>query len=124
MSQAEQGRESYWDLLAEVARLQGEMGKDLGAWARAYEAGGRAFQGSARTLERVADLGRRMEQYLVQGPPASVRQALQAFANPLQAMGAAPGAGVADPFARFWEVWAAAMPGGSAAPPGGREGGA
>jgi len=109
MNPAEPPRETYWDLLEDVARLQGEMGKDLVAWARAYEAGGRAFQGSAETVRLMAELGRRMEQYLQSGPPLAVRQALQAFANPTQAMGVTPGTSTVDPFTRFWKLWAATL---------------
>lgn len=111
MSSPEHPPETYWDLLEDVARLQGEMGKDLVAWARAYEAGGRALEGSAETVRLMAELGRRMEQYLQSGPPVAVQQALQAFANPMQAMGAIPGASAVDPFTRFWELWAATLRG-------------
>ena len=107
MNPAEPPRETYWDLLEDVARLQGEMGKDLVAWAQAYEAAGRAFQGSAETVRLMAELGRRMEQYLQSGPPLAVRQALQAFANPMQTLGGTPGTSAVDPFTRFWELWAA-----------------
>jgi len=111
MNPAEPPRETYWDLLEDVARLQGEMGQDLVAWAQAYEAGGRAFQGSAETVRLMAELGRRMEQYLQSGPPLAVRQALQAFANPMQTIGVTPGASAVDPFTRFWELWAATLRG-------------
>ena len=109
MSRARKAPESYWDLLADVARLQREMGKDLVAWSEAYAAAGRAFERTGGTLGLMAEVGQRTERYLQTGPPAAVRQTLQLVANPLQALGAAPGAGAADPFARFWELWTSAL---------------
>ena len=108
MNPAEEPRETYWDLLADVARLQSEMGKDLVAWSKAYEAGGRAFQRTSQTLTLMAEIGRRMERFVQSGPPRAVQQALQVVANPWQAMGAVPGASAGDPFTRFWEFWAPA----------------
>ena len=109
MDASEPERRTYWDLLADIARLQGEMAQDLVAWSEAYAAGGRAFQHTARTLGLVADIGRRAEQQLRTGPDAAVRQTLQLFAQPLAVSGLLPGAGVSDPFVRFWDAWAANM---------------
>jgi hypothetical protein len=113
--------ESYWDLLRDIAHLQGEMGQDLVAWARAYEAGGRAFQQNGQTLAHMAELGRRLERYLQTGPSAAVRQALQLFHAPYRGTEPGPGAGMADPFSRFWQFWASGLP--SAEERGGPEGG-
>jgi len=115
MTQPDEPRDAFWDLLAEIARLQEEMGKDLVAWARAYEAGCEAFQSTAQTLRLMADAGRRFEQYLRSGPPAGARQALQFLLNPLQSMAATPAAGTLDPFTRFWQAWTA-PPGGKPTP--------
>ena len=110
LSAADETPDSYWDLLAAVARVQAEMGQNLAAWGQAYEAAGRAFQSTAETLELMADVGRRTERYLRSGPPASVRQALELLVSPWQALGVPPGTGAgasaAEPFARFWELWA------------------
>ncbi len=104
---AEAREDSYWDLLAEVARLQDRMGKDTVAWARVYEAAGEALQQNAETAALMAEVGRRSEQFMRSGPPAAARQAMQFFLNPLQPFGAA-GAGAPlppGPLARFWEAW-------------------
>ncbi|MHB8574777.1 MAG: hypothetical protein ACYDCQ_05540 [Dehalococcoidia bacterium] len=102
---------SFWDLLGDVARLQREMGKDMTSWARVYELAGQAMQGNAETLALMADLGRRGERFMREGPPAAVRQAMQLFMTPLGALSAGTGAGPAGPFARFMEAWASATPG-------------
>jgi hypothetical protein len=104
---AEAREDSFWDLLADVARLQERMGKDTVAWARVYEAAGEALQQNAETTALMADVGRRSEQFVRSGPPAAARQAMQFFLNPLQAFGAA-GAGTPmppGPLTRFWEAW-------------------
>ena len=106
MGQAEEPIEGYWDLLADVARLQAQLGEDLVAWAKAYEAAGRALQRSARTQQEVARVGRRMEAYLQTGPPAVVSQVLQMFSSPWPGLGATPGTRGSDPFTRFWQAWA------------------
>jgi hypothetical protein len=103
--------ESYWELLADMARLQAEMGRDLAAWARVYEAAGKAMQNNAETLKLMADVGRRGERMLREGPPAAARRAMEVFFNPLQALGGPPAAGAGGPIARFWEAWAAGLPG-------------
>ena len=104
---AEAREDSFWDLLADVARLQERMGKDTVAWAQVYAAAGEALQQNAETTALMADVGRRSEQFLRTGPPAAARQAMQFFLNPLQAFGAA-GAGTPmppGPLTRFWEGW-------------------
>jgi hypothetical protein len=101
---------TFWDLLEDVSRLQREMGKDMVAWAKAYEAAGEALRNNADTIALMADVGRRGEQFLRNGPPAAARQAMQFFLNPLQAMGGASAAAAPGPFARFWEAWASAIP--------------
>ncbi len=104
---AEAREDSFWDLLAEVARLQDRMGKDTVAWARVYEAAGEALQQNAETTALMAEVGRRSEQFARTGPPAAARQAMQFFLNPMQAFGAA-GAGTPlppSPLTRFWEAW-------------------
>ncbi len=104
---AEAHEDNFWDLLADVARLQERMGKDTVAWARVYEATGEALQQNAETTALMADVGRRSEQFMRTGPPAAARQAMQFFLNPLQAFGAAgPGAPMPPgPLSRFWEAW-------------------
>ncbi len=101
---------TFWDLLEDVSRLQREMGKDMVAWAKAYEAAGDALRNNADTIALMADVGRRGEQFLRNGPPAAARQAMQFFLNPLQAMGGASAASVTGPFARLWDAWASAIP--------------
>lgn len=103
--------ETFWDLLADSARLQAEMGRDLVAWSRVYAAAGEAMQNNADTARLMAEIGRRGEGYMRNGPPAAVRQAMQLFFNPLQAMGGPPAGGQAGPFGRFWEAWGAMIPG-------------
>ncbi|HEY7294149.1 MAG TPA: hypothetical protein VH916_03865 [Dehalococcoidia bacterium] len=104
---AEAREDTFWDLLAEVARLQERMGKDTVAWARVYETAGKALQQNAETAALMAELGRRSEQFMRTGPSVAARQAMQFFLNPLQAFGAA-GAGAPmtpGPLTRFWEAW-------------------
>jgi hypothetical protein len=108
--------DSYWDLLAETARLQGQLGEDLVAWAKMYEAGGRALQRSSRTLTEMAELGKRMEHYLEAGPPAAVTQILRMLSSPLPGLGMGLGMGMppaatsaAGPFAQLWEAWASSL---------------
>ena len=103
--------ESFWDLLADVARLQREMGRDMVAWAKVYDAAGKALQLNAETAALMADVGRRAEQFMRSGPSAAARQAMQFFMNPMQAVGATPGGSLADPFSRFWEAWRSAAEG-------------
>ncbi len=100
----------FWDLLEDVARLQREMGNDMVAWAKTYEAAGEALRNNADTIALMADVGRRGEQFLRNGPPAAARQAMQFFLNPLQAMGGSSAVSATAPFARFWEAWASAIP--------------
>lgn len=109
MNRSDEPRETYWDLLQDIARLQGRVGEDLIAWAQAYEAGGRAFKHSAETLDQMADVGRRLERHLETGPTAAVQQTLQYLTAPWRTMGGMPGAATVDPFSRFWEAWTAAM---------------
>jgi hypothetical protein len=104
----------YWDLMAEMARLQSQLGEDLAAWAKMYEAGGNALQRSGRTLGEVAELGRRMEHSLESGPPAVVTRMLQMLASPFPGLGVGMGmppgaASAAGPFAQFWEAWASSL---------------
>ncbi len=101
---------TYWDLLNDVSRLQQEMGSDMVAWAKVYEAAGQAMQNNADTLALLSQVGRRSEVFLRDGPPAAARQALQFFLNPLQAMGASAATAAPGPFARFWEAWTSAVP--------------
>src|SRR5450631_2670643 len=105
--------DSYSDLLAETARLQGQLGEDLVAWAKMYEAGGRALQRSGRTLKEMAELGKRMEHYLEAGPPAAVTQILRTLSSPWPGVGPGMGMGMppgatsaAGPLAQIWEAWA------------------
>ncbi len=104
------GTATFWDLLADVSRLQQEMGSDMVAWAKVYEATGQAMRNNADTLALMSQVGRRGEEFLRNGPPAAARQAMQFFLNPLQAMGASAASAAPGPFARFWEAWASAMP--------------
>jgi len=105
----------YWELLAEMARLQGQLGEDLVAWAKAYESGGRAMQRSSRTLGEMAELGRRMEHYLESGPPAVVTQILRMLTSPFPGLGVGMGvpppgvSAAAGPFAQLWEAWASGL---------------
>ncbi len=105
-----EGTATFWDLLSDVSRLQQEMGRDMVAWANVYEAAGRAMQNNAETLALMAQIGRRGDDFLRNGPPAVARQAMQFFLNPLQAMGASAASSGPGPFARLWEAWASAMP--------------
>jgi hypothetical protein len=116
--------DSYWDLLADVARVQGQLGEDMVAWAKMYEAGGRALQRSGHTLQEMAELGRRMQSYMESGPPAVVSQVLRMFTSPLaggpmpgvgMGMGMPPGTSATAPFAQFWEAFASSL--GPASPP-------
>jgi|SRR5579884_464739 hypothetical protein len=102
-----QDDDSIWTLLDESARLQAQMGRDMVAWAQAYEAAGRAMQGNAETAALLARLGRRGERFLQRGPSASAQQALQLFLNPLQALAG----GMPGPLSKLWEAWAATLPG-------------
>jgi hypothetical protein len=102
---------TFCDLLNDVSRLQREMGSDMVAWAKAYEAAGQAMQKNAETLALMAQVGRRGEEFLCSGPPAAAHQAIQFFLNPLQSVGATAASAAPGPFARFWEAWATAMPG-------------
>lgn len=109
--------DSFWDLLADVARLQREMGVDLVAWAKVYDAAGQALQNNADTTALMAEVGRRGERFMRNGPPAAARQAMQFFLNPLQALGVSPvGGAFPDPFARFREAWSAAADGSRQSP--------
>ena len=112
------GEDSIWDLLGEIARLQAAMGQDMVAWARVYESAGEAMQRNAETAALMADVGRRGERFMRNGPSAAARQAMNLFLNPLGALGvgssAAPN-GPAGPIARFWEAWSSGMP--TAPPP-------
>lgn len=117
MTTRDESSETFWDLLADIARLQAEMGKDLVAWAQANEAAARAFQSNAETLQLMADIGRRSEHVMRRGPSTAARLAMQFFSNPMQAMGTTPAAASGDPLARLWETWrAAAEPRGSSRP--------
>jgi len=108
--------DSNWHLLADTARLQGQLGEDLVAWAKMYEAGGRALQRSSRTLNEMAELGKRMDYYLESGPPAAVTQILRMLRNPWPGLGVGMGMGIpqgtpsaAGPFAQVWEAWASSL---------------
>lgn len=118
MNEPEEPREAFWDLLADISRLQAQMGRDLIAWSQVNEAGGRALQGNAETLRLMSDVGRRSERFFREGPSSAVRQAMQFFTNPLQTFGA-PGDTVGDPLTRFWDAW---TPPGRGRPPRGGEG--
>lgn len=109
MSDEKAQTENYWDLLQETARLQARMGEDLVAWAQAYEAGGKAFQHSGETLGLMAELGQRVERYLETGPPATVQQTMRFFSAPWQAMAGTAGAGMGDPWSRFWDLWGSSL---------------
>ena len=104
MSNSDEPPDNYWDLLAEVGRLQSALGEDLVAWAQAYEAGGHALQRSGRTLEEMARQGQRLERYVVEGPPAAVSQLLRMFTGPWPGMGMPPGSTLGQPFAPFWDL--------------------
>ena len=99
--------ETFWDLLTDIARLQAKIGDDLALWSQANEANARAFKSNADTLRLLAEIGRRTEQSMRYRPSAAARLAMQLFSNPLEAMGASPGA-AGDTFARFWDAWRAA----------------
>jgi hypothetical protein len=101
---------NYWDLMADMARLQAQLGEDLTAWAKMYEAGGRAMQRSGRTLGEMAELGRRMEHYLESGPPAAVMQILRMLTSPFPGLGVGMGvpptaAAAGGPFAQLFDAW-------------------
>lgn len=103
--------DEYWNLMADLARLQGQLGEDVMAWAKMYEAGGSALQRSSRTLGEMAELGRRMERYMESGQSAVVTQILRMLASPFPGLGMGVGmppgtAAAAGPFAQFWEAWA------------------
>src|SRR5579875_504744 len=125
MSGTGEREEIFWDLLNEISRLQAAMGQDMVAWARVYEQAGEALQRNAETAALMADLGRRGERFVRNGPSSAARQAIGLFLNPLGALGInqSPGpGGPAGPFARFWEAWSSTAP--SPPPPssGGEEG--
>lgn len=112
--------ENIWDLLGEIAKLQSSLGQDMVAWARVYESAGEALQRNAETAALMADVGRRGEQFMRNGPSAAARQAMNLFLNPLGALGVnptgAPG-GPAGPIARFWEAFSSGTPSAPPAPP-------
>jgi hypothetical protein len=100
--------------MANMARLQGQLGEDLVAWAKMYEAGGLALERSGRTLGEMAELGRRMEHHLESGPPAAVTQILRMLTSPWPGlglgMGMPPGAtSAAGPFAQLLQTWASTV---------------
>jgi hypothetical protein len=106
--------DEYWDLLAQTARLQARLGDDLVAWAKMYEAGGKALRRSSGTLDEMSQLGRHMQSYLETGPPALVTQILRMFTEPWA--GLQPGMGMpgaaslfSGPFAQMWETWATGL---------------
>ena len=106
--------DEYWDLLAQTARLHARLADDLVAWAKMYEAGGKALRRSAGTLEDMSVLGRSMQGYLESGPPAVVTQILRMFVEPwagLQPGMGMPGAAGAPsgPFAQLWDLWASSL---------------
>lgn len=97
----------YWDLIAEVARLQGQLGEDMTAWAKVYDAGGKALHRSSRTLGDMAELGRRMERTLEAGPPAAVVQMLRMMTGPFPGFAGPPSTPPVPggPFAQLWDAW-------------------
>jgi len=111
------GDDNFWDMLNEIARVQAAMGQDMVAWAQVYERAGEALQRNAETAALMAEVGRRGERFMRNGPSNAARQALNLFMNPLGALGVNPGGtppgGAAGPFARFWEAWSSAAPGGA-----------
>jgi len=96
MTTRDETTETFWDLLADVGRLQAKLSETFVAWAQANEANARAFQRNAETLQLMVEIGRRAE------------QSMQFLADPMQAMGTPSAAAAGDPFARFWEAWRAA----------------
>jgi hypothetical protein len=98
MPTPEQPPDSYWDLVAAVAELQAELGKDLVAWSQAYAAAGRASARAANTLRLTADLGRRMERYVESGMPTAALRTFEAIMRPLQTLMMPPGTGTARPY--------------------------
>lgn len=111
--------ESFWDLLSEVSRVQAAMGSDMVAWARVYESAGQALQRNAETAALMADVGRRGERFMRNGPSSAARQAMNLVLNPMGALGAAGAGGPAGPLSRFWEAWSGGSAGSSSNPPGG-----
>jgi hypothetical protein len=104
--------DSYWDLMADLARLQARLGEDLVAWARMYQVTGQALQRSGGTLQEMSELGRRMQGYLESGPPAVVSQILRMFVSPFAGLSPGMGMGIppgatppGGPFAQLWEAW-------------------
>jgi hypothetical protein len=96
----------YWQLMADMARLQGRLAEDLIAWAKTYQAAGRALEASSHTLGEMAELGRRMEQYMESGPPAVVSQVLRMMTNPWPGMSIPSAQGsISNPFSQFLEAW-------------------
>ncbi|HVC30206.1 MAG TPA: hypothetical protein VND24_03395 [Steroidobacteraceae bacterium] len=108
MTTRDETTETFWDLLADVGRLQAKLSETFVAWAQANEANARAFQRNAETLQLMVEIGRRAEQSMRQAPSTAARLALQFLADPMQAMGTPSAAAAGDPFARFWEAWRAA----------------
>ena len=108
------GDDNFWDMLNEIARVQAALGQDMVAWARVYEQAGEALQRNAETAALMAEVGRRGERFMRNGPSNAARQALNLFMNPLGALGVnaggTPSGGSAGPFARFWEAWSASTP--------------
>jgi hypothetical protein len=111
--------DTYWGLLAQVGRLQAKLGEDLVAWAKVYESGGDALQRSGGTLQEMADVGQRMEQLLLAGPPGAAAQVMRMFAGPFGVPGLAPGTGTASgPFLGLWEAWLSGQAPTEGPPPG------
>jgi len=97
-------RSSYWDLLEDIARLQGQTARSFGAWAAAYKAAGEAAEATAETLELMAQVGRRTEAFWTQPPDATIAQALQLMTQPWQSMGLPFASFPGSAASRFWET--------------------
>jgi hypothetical protein len=97
-------RATYWDLLEDIARLQGQTARSFGAWAAAYKAAGEAAEATAETLALMAQVGRRAEAFWTQPPDATIAQALQLLTQPWQTMGVPFASFPGSAAARFWET--------------------
>jgi|SRR5438105_15447988 hypothetical protein len=97
-------RSSYWDVLEDIARLQGQTARSFGAWAAAYKAAGEAAEATADTLQLMAQVGRRAETFWAQPPDATVAQALQLLTQPWQTMGLPFASFPGTAATRFWET--------------------
>src|SRR5258708_28298226 len=93
-----------WDLLEDIARMQGQTARSFGAWAAAYKAAGEAAEATAETLELMAQVGRRAEAFWTKPPDATIAQALQLLTQPWQSMGLPFASFPGSAATRFWET--------------------